>query len=215
MKPIIAPSVLSADFSNMSEEIEKLEKSSAEFIHLDVMDGHFVPPITFGPQFIKSIRGKSKKIFDAHLMVSNPEAHIDSFAAVGCDIITIHAEVASHLHKLIAQIKNHGIKAGVALNPSTPVEMIKWVIQDVDMVLIMSVNPGFGGQSFIPTVVDKIREVKKLNPNILIQVDGGINEQTAKIVMEAGANVLVAGSFVFQGNFEEQIQKLIRVGLAL
>lgn len=215
MKPIIAPSVLSADFSNMSAEIEKLEKSSAEFIHLDVMDGHFVPPITFGPQFVKAIRSKSKKVFDAHLMVSNPEAHIDNFAAAGCDIITIHAEVAPHLHKLIAQIKSHGIKAGVALNPSTPVEMIKWVINDVDMVLIMSVNPGFGGQSFIPTVVEKIREVKKLNPNILIQVDGGINDKTAQLVLEAGANVLVAGSYVFQGEYEAQIQKLIAVGNSL
>ena len=186
----------------------------SDFIHIDVMDGEFVPNITFGMPVIKAIRGKTDKVFDVHLMINNPQRYIDEFIAAGADIITLHYESEKHLDRAIQYIKSKGIKAAVALNPATPTIVLKDIIANLDMVLIMSVNPGFGGQKFIPYSLNKIREVKEMaikanNPNILIQVDGGVDKNNVKDVIEAGANVIVAGSAVFgDGNIEENIKAL-------
>lgn len=211
MSLIISPSILSANFSKMEQEIKALEETKAEYIHLDVMDGQFVPTITFGPQFIAAIRPFSKKIFDVHLMIEHPENHIEAFAKAGADIITIHVESTIHLHRVINQIKSYGKKVGVALNPSTPLESIRWVLQEVDMVLLMTVNPGFGGQHFIPAMVDKINTLHKLAPHIKIQVDGGINVETARQCYHAGASILVAGSYIFSKNYAEKINSLLAI----
>ena len=210
----IAPSILSADFSKLGEEVVKLHDAGADFIHIDVMDGEFVPNITIGMPVIKAIRGKTDKVFDVHLMINNPQRYIDEFILAGADIITLHYESEKHLDRAIQYIKSKGVKAAVALNPATPTIVLKDIIASLDMVLIMSVNPGFGGQKFIPYSLDKIKEVKEMaikanNPNILIQVDGGIDKNNVKDVIEAGANVIVAGSAVFgDGNIEENIKAL-------
>ncbi|ESU33090.1 ribulose-phosphate 3-epimerase [Bacillus sp. 17376] len=197
----IAPSILSADFARLGEEIKDVERGGADYIHVDVMDGHFVPNITIGPLIVEAIRPVTELPLDVHLMIENPDQYIEAFAKAGADYITVHAEASRHLHRTIQLIKSTGVKAGVVLNPATPVECLKHIIEDVDMVLLMSVNPGFGGQKFISSVLPKIRQVKELadalNPKLEIEVDGGVNEETAKLCIEAGANVLVAGSAVF------------------
>ncbi len=207
----VAPSILSADFSNLGEEVKKISEAGAHYIHIDVMDGHFVPNITFGPSVINSIRACSDKVFDVHLMIEKPERYIKNFVDAGADIIVVHAEACTHLHRVIQEIKSYGVKAGVSLNPHTPVEVLKHILPELDMVLIMSVNPGFGGQSFIPFSLDKIREVRALSATVDIQVDGGIVEETGRMCVEAGATVLVAGSYVFNGDYRERIESLAKL----
>jgi ribulose-phosphate 3-epimerase len=197
----IAPSILSADFARLGEEIVAVEKAGADYIHIDVMDGHFVPNITIGPLIVEAIRPVTKLPLDVHLMIENPDRYIENFAKAGADYITVHVEACRHLHRTIHHIKSFGIKAGVVLNPATPVEAIQHIVADIDMVLLMSVNPGFGGQKFIPEVLPKIRKVKEMGDSIgkelEIEIDGGVNPETAKLCMEAGANVLVAGSAIY------------------
>lgn len=197
----IAPSILSADFSRLGEEIKDVERGGADYIHVDVMDGHFVPNITIGPLIVEAVRPITKLPLDVHLMIENPDQYIEAFAKAGADYITVHAEASTHLHRTIHLIKSYGVKAGVVLNPATPAEALKHIIQDIDMVLLMTVNPGFGGQKFISSVLPKIRQVKEMaaeqKPDLEIEVDGGVNEETAKLCIEAGANVLVAGSAVY------------------
>lgn len=207
-KIIIAPSLLAADFSRLKEEIQEIEKSGADYLHLDVMDGTFVPNISFGAPVISALRKHSNLLFDVHLMVENPDRFIKDFVNAGADIITVHAEASKHLNRTIQLIKSYGKKVGVSLNPSTPLNIIKYDLQDLDMVLIMTVNPGFGGQEFIERMIDKIRELRSTAPHIDIEVDGGINEDTGKKVKEAGANILVAGSYIFSGNYKEKIESL-------
>lgn len=209
MKDIkIAPSILSADFSRLGEEVISIDKAGADWVHIDVMDGIFVPNITFGPPVIKAIRNKTKLPFDVHLMITKPERYIEDFVKAGADLIVVHAESTIHLHRVIQQIKSYGIKAGVSLNPSTSPEVLRYIINDIDLVLVMSVNPGFGGQSFIESSVEKIKEIRKMSETIDIEVDGGINDKTIKKCIEAGANIFVAGSYVFGGNYEERIKSL-------
>ncbi len=197
----IAPSILSADFSRLGEEIKDVERGGADYIHVDVMDGHFVPNITIGPLIVEAVRPITKLPLDVHLMIENPDQYIEAFAKAGADYITVHAEASRHLHRTIHLIKSFGVKAGVVLNPATPAEALKHIIQDIDMVLLMTVNPGFGGQKFISSVLPKIRQVKEMAAeqglDLEIEVDGGVNEETAKLCIEAGANVLVAGSAVY------------------
>src|SRR5213080_2889694 len=194
----IAPSILSADFAKLGEEVVDVEKGGADFIHVDVMDGHFVPNITIGPLIVQAIRPVTKLPLDVHLMIENPDQYIEAFAKAGADYITVHVEACRHLHRTIHLIKSFGVKAGVVLNPATPIETLQHIIGDIDMVLLMSVNPGFGGQTFIPEVLPKIRKVTELaaekGANIEIEIDGGVNPETAKLCIEAGATVLVAGS---------------------
>lgn len=216
-KVIIAPSVLSCDFSRIGEEVEMLNKSTAEWIHIDVMDGVFVPNISFGFPVLEAIKKKTTKVLDVHLMIVQPEKYIETFAKAGAHIISVHYEACQHIHRTIQQIKDAGCKAGVVINPGTPVSVLKDIIQDVDLVLIMSVNPGFGGQKFISNAVAKTAEVKKMadlmgKQGLFIEIDGGVTNTNAKALVDAGANVLVAGSYVFQSaNPQETIQHLIDI----
>ncbi|TGE32744.1 ribulose-phosphate 3-epimerase [Desulfosporosinus sp. Sb-LF] len=197
----IAPSILSADFSRLGEQVQLVEDAGAEVLHIDVMDGHFVPNLTFGPSLVKSLRDHSRMRFDVHLMVEEPERFIADFAAAGADHITFHLETSRHAHRVIQQIKELGMTAGIALNPATPLDGLKYILQDLDMVLLMTVNPGFGGQNFISNVIPKIqvlhRHLEQTQSSCLIEVDGGVNLETAPVVANAGAHILVAGAAVF------------------
>lgn len=198
----IAPSILAADFTKLGEEIKEVEAAGADLIHIDVMDGHFVPNITMGPPVVEAIRSITELPLDVHLMIENPDQYIEAFAKAGADYMTVHVEASPHLHRTLDEIKKQGIKSGVVLNPATPAESIKYVLDNIDMVLLMTVNPGFGGQSFIHSVLPKITEVRNMGlkhgVQFDIEVDGGINPETARLCKEAGATVLVAGSSIFQ-----------------
>ncbi|SDG96454.1 ribulose-5-phosphate 3-epimerase [Alteribacillus persepolensis] len=210
----VAPSILSADFSQLKEEIIDVDQGGADYIHIDVMDGHFVPNITIGPLIVEAVRPHTKLPLDVHLMIEKPDHYISDFVKAGADIISVHTEACPHLHRTIHLIKSQGIKAGVVINPATPVEAIKHVIKDVDLVLLMTVNPGFGGQAFIPEVLSKIEHVqtmlKEAGSDADIEVDGGVNAETAKLCREAGANVLVAGSAVYKQQDREAAISAIR-----
>ena len=210
----LAPSILSADFARLLEDVKKVEKAGCEYLHIDVMDGHFVPNITLGPAIVKSLRKDVNMVFDTHLMIENPDNYIKDFVDAGSDLIVVHAEACRHLHRTIQNIKSYNVKAGVALNPATSIESIKHIIEDVDMVLIMTVNPGFGGQSFIESMLEKIKELKQLiddkNLNVDIQVDGGIKPDNIHKVVEAGANIIVAGSAIFNSENIDETVSLMR-----
>lgn len=204
MSHLIAPSMLSANFLSLGKDIEMINNSDADWFHLDVMDGMFVPNISFGPMIIKQMNKASNKVMDAHLMIEQPDRYITDFKDAGCDYLTVHYEACKHLHRTISAIKESGMKAGVSLNPHTPIELLIDIIEDVDLVLLMSVNPGFGGQKFIENTYSKIKALRALidesDSNALIEIDGGINDKNAKLLIEAGADVLVAGSFVFKSD---------------
>ncbi|MCM3022448.1 ribulose-phosphate 3-epimerase [Heyndrickxia ginsengihumi] len=210
----IAPSILSANFAKLAEEIKDVEKGGADYIHIDIMDGHFVPNITMGPLIVEAIRPITKLPLDVHLMIENPDQFIDAFAKAGADYISVHVEACPHLHRTIQHIRQLGIKPGVVINPATPVESIKEIINDVDLVLLMTVNPGFGGQTFIESVLTKIEKVKQIvderNLDVEIEVDGGVNPTTAKLCKQAGANILVAGSNIYQSSDRKKAIELLK-----
>ena len=210
---IIAPSILSADFSVLGEEIAAVEAAGADWIHIDVMDGHFVPNITMGPGVVKSLRKMTVLPFDVHLMIENPEQYIQPFAEAGSDRITVHMEALIHLHRTVSQIKELGLKAGVSLNPATPLSFVASILTDIDLLLIMTVNPGFGGQQFIKTMLPKIRQARELidrfAPAVLLEVDGGVTLTNMPAILKAGADVLVAGASIFgSGNYRDTIGKM-------
>lgn len=211
----LSPSILSADFSRLGEQIRELDEAGAQYVHIDVMDGMFVPSISFGMPIIRSIRPCSDRIFDVHLMIEEPDRYIADFVEAGADLITVHAESCKHLDRTIESIKERGILAGVALNPATPLSTIEYVLPKVDMVLIMSVNPGFGGQKLIPYTIQKIRDLKKMidakGLKTDIEVDGGVNLENVTEIMDAGANIIVAGSAVFNGDLAENTQRFLNI----
>jgi ribulose-phosphate 3-epimerase len=213
----IAPSILSADFANLQKDIQDVEQGGADYIHIDVMDGHFVPNITIGPLVVEAIRPITKLPLDVHLMIENPDTYIPAFAKSGADIISVHVEACRHLHRTIQLIKSEGVKAGVVINPATPVESIVPILNDVDLVLLMTVNPGFGGQAFIEDVLPKIKQVRSLiterGLSVEVEVDGGVNPETAALCVDAGADVLVAGSAIYQQTDREKAISSIRGNL--
>jgi ribulose-phosphate 3-epimerase len=214
----IAPSILSADFTRLGEEVKAVEQAGADYIHVDVMDGHFVPNITIGPMIVKAVRRVTKLPLDVHLMISDPDQFVPDFVKAGADMITVHAEAVNHLHRSVQHIRKAGAKPAVSLNPATPLEMIEYVLGDLNMVLLMTVNPGFGAQEFIPEVVPKIERLRQMidqmSLNLDIEVDGGISPETINIVSSAGANVFVAGSAIFYSEDYAQTIKLMRERMA-
>ena len=213
---LIAPSVLAADFSNLQRDIEMINESEADWFHIDIMDGVFVPNISFGMPVLRDIKKHAKKTLDVHLMIVNPDQYIETFASLGADILTVHYEACIHMHRTIQAIKAAGMKAGIALNPHSSVNQLKDIIKDIDLVCLMSVNPGFGGQSFIENTFDKVKELKELiqssRSDCQIEIDGGVTNENAKKLVQAGANILVAGSYVFKNsNPTETISKLIKL----
>lgn len=212
--PLIAPSILSADFSRLGEEIKSVEAGGADYIHLDVMDGIYVPNITFGAPVVSKLRSSTTLPFDVHLMVDRPERFIEDFAKAGSNIITVHAEATIHLHRTLQQIRAAGIKAGVSLNPATPLQCLEYIIDDLDLILLMSVNPGFGGQSYIPAVTEKIRSVRELiresGREIILEVDGGVKLENAMEILKAGADLLVVGSDIFSEGDPEERTRLFK-----
>lgn len=207
MSKLIAPSVLAADFANLQRDVEMINRSDADWFHIDIMDGVFVPNISFGMPVLRDIVKHATKTIDCHLMIIDPDRYVETFANLGCNILTVHYEACTHLHRTLQLIKSHGMKAGVALNPHTSVDLLKDVIQDLDMVCIMSVNPGFGGQSFIENTYDKVKALKEIitekGAATLIEIDGGVTDKNAKQLVDAGADVLVAGSYVFKSSDQE------------
>jgi len=214
----LAPSILAADFGNLLSDVKKVENAGVEYLHIDIMDGHFVPNISFGPVVMKALKGKTDLVFDVHLMIENPDMFIDEFVDAGADIIVVHQETCKHLHRTIQNIKSRGVKAGVSLNPATPINVLEDILEELDMVLIMSVNPGFGGQSFIESSVGKIKRLKKMiderGLDIDIQVDGGVKASNIRKVVEAGANVIVAGSAIFKAADVDTAVKEMRAEVA-
>ncbi len=214
-KNYLAPSILAADFKKLGEEIKTVTDAGVQYLHIDVMDGMFVPSISFGMPVISSIRSLTDCVFDVHLMIEDPDRYVETFVKCGADMITVHAESTKHLHRSIQNIKDHGVKAAVALNPATPLSVLDYVLPELDMVLLMTVNPGFGGQKYIPAMTDKIRTLRKraleLGLDLDIEVDGGINDSTIRTVLEAGANVCVAGSAVFGEHSAENAKRYLAV----